>query len=362
MIEGFLKIFEKNNIDIFPTERLNLDYIEKPEYQDKDEEFLEEEILEEKKDGKLRRIDKIPFENTFFKYFLDGSRKVYKISEIAFGNKFLPVVCAQIGVACTERKFKILKKHTLIRKNMILVPDCMNELDFNNLREQITDYSIQKVKIDFFEGYEYSKKGDKKPLDLAIAKVIQKMQKLEVDLIFKMANSNKLDTDRMILIDGSLQLSDKRINEENFRNVLGISKTFNVHLTNLFKKKNQEIGTLLTKLRFGQRTPVFRLVHKLNKSITIGAWYLRIRDERRMKNSLDGIIKIEKIANTNEDENIKGFDSLMIDNLSRNLLEERNVTCYGNDLRWPNHIYPIYLTEKLIKNTFISDIYFMNVF
>ena len=52
----------------------------------------------------------------------------------------------------------------------------------------------------------------------------------------------------------------------------------------------------------------------------------------------------------------------MIDEISRAVLLERNVTCYGNDKRWANHIYPIYLTEMLLKTTFVSDSFFMNIF
>jgi len=364
MEKRFLELFKKYNYEIFPTERINLDYIEKEEYQDQDEdvEFLDSMVLEKNSNNNLRNLIDFPFSSTFFRYFLDGSRKVYKISDIAFGNKFLPIVCAQIGVACSERNDKLIKKYKLYNKNIILVPDIMSSLDIDKIKDDLESYSNHGIKIDYLERYEHKRGHNRKPLDLALAKVIQKMQSIEINQIIEMTNSNKLDTNKMLLIDGSLQFSDKRINEENFRNVLGISKSFNVHLTNILKKKNQEIGTILTRLRYGQRTPVYRIPISSNKNITIGAWYLRIRDENKMKNSLDGIIKVEKIANTKENEHIEGFESFVIDNISRNLLEERNVTCYGSDKRWPNHLYPIYLTERLIKDSFISDLYFMSVF
>ena len=82
----------------------------------------------------------------------------------------------------------------------------------------------------------------------------------------------------------------------------------------------------------------------------------------RVKNQLDGVIKIEKVANRKEEEHIKGFDSIEIDNVSKCLLMERNVSAFGADARWANHLYPVYLTEKMIKSGFISDSYFLNVF
>lgn len=37
-------------------------------------------------------------------------------------------------------------------------------------------------------------------------------------------------------------------------------------------------------------------------------------------------------------------------------------TCYGRDERWASHLYPVYLTETLIKSTFESDLVFINNF
>lgn len=39
-----------------------------------------------------------------FRYFLDGSRRIYKIDDIELGRKIFPIIGGQIGVACCERK------------------------------------------------------------------------------------------------------------------------------------------------------------------------------------------------------------------------------------------------------------------
>ena len=93
----------------------------------------------------------------------------------------------------------------------------------------------------------------------------------------------------------------------------------------------------------------------------IGAWYLRIHPEGKLKKPLDGIVKVEKIATTRSQKE-DGFDTEMVNEISRSILLERNVTCYGNDNRWASHLYPIYLTELLIKNGFVSDTFFLNIF
>ena len=41
-----------------------------------------------------------------FRFFLDGSRKVYKVDDIQYDNKVYPVVSGQIAVACCERMMK----------------------------------------------------------------------------------------------------------------------------------------------------------------------------------------------------------------------------------------------------------------
>lgn len=38
-----------------------------------------------------------------FKYFLDGSRRTYKVDDIAYGKRLYPIIAGQIGVAVCER-------------------------------------------------------------------------------------------------------------------------------------------------------------------------------------------------------------------------------------------------------------------
>ncbi|NJO17780.1 MAG: hypothetical protein HC877_19235 [Thioploca sp.] len=130
------------------------------------------------------------------------------------------------------------------------------------------------------------------------------------------------------------------------------------------KSKSKHIGQYLIKLEFGERTPVFVYEaenKKSRKTTKIGAWYLRIHPRQKLKKPLDGVIKVEKIATTRKEKE-NGFDTDMINEISKSILLERNVTCYGNDERWANHIYPIYLTELLLKNSFASDTFFLSLF
>jgi hypothetical protein len=88
----------------------------------------------------------------------------------------------------------------------------------------------------------------------------------------------------------------------------------------------------------------------------LGVWYLRIRPRQTLTSPLAGVIKIEVLANGDEKDD--GLDGDRVDNLSALILSERNVTPYGSDTRWANHLYPIYLTESYLKSGFLSEVYF----
>lgn len=345
---------------VFPCERITLDYISSEPDQDENEVFNDNVIFETDTSGKVKNISTSPFFKSLIKYFLDGSRKVYKIAEIEANKRYLPIVCSQVGVACTERISKSLKKHQLTIKNVLVLPDTINQLHKDHLYKTYLEKEVQRIKIDTISEYKYSKKDNKKPLDLAIAEILKIMHIEEVKLIKSMTKTNLLDTNRMLIVDGSLQFGDgKKVEEENFRNVIGVSKSFNPHHMDILKDKKREIGTLLANLEFGERTPVYKFDYA---NVFIGTWYLKIRQNKMIKNPLDGVIKVEKIANSKDKEHINGFDSDEIDNISRCLLEERNVNCYGSDARWTTHLYPVYLTEQLLKKAFTSDKYFLNIF
>ena len=76
------------------------------------------------------------------------------------------------------------------------------------------------------------------------------------------------------------------------------------------KKLHTQIGAELLKLKYGQRTPVF--LKENSKHRKFGCWYLRIRPKNKVSGSLEGIIKIEKMAVLEEE----GLDSSVVDRVS----------------------------------------------
>jgi hypothetical protein len=349
----------------FPAYRVNLDDIIPHEYQDKDEKFNTSRIFEtDNRIGKKRSLTQFKPGSSIFKYFLDGSRKTYKVVDFASTDgKYLPIVAGQVGTAVCFRYGKKINKFRLSKFNIVALPDRMGD-EFESIRKEIGSISQNNIVVNRVVEYKHQTNQERPPENLAIAKIQKEMLDEEINLIDKMVTSNILKTDQILIIDGSLQYTNITQEQEYiFHNVIGISKSFNPNLQGILKTRGKEIGNYLTSLNYGERTPIYKYESQSGRKFTtvIGAWYLRIREKKYTKGPLEGIIKIEKIAVT-EKEKQEGFQSELIDEISAAILQERNVTCHGKDDRWANHLYPIYLTELFIKSNFVSDKQFLSIF
>lgn len=348
----------------FPSNRLHLDDIIPDEYQDKDEQFNTSRIFESNRIPEKRKLKTFNSDVTIFKYFLDGSRRTYKVVDFATTDgKYLPIVAGQIGTAVCYRENKNIKNLYLTKFNIIALPDRTGG-EFEKIAQEITPLLKHNIKIGRVVEYKHISNTQTPPENLAIAKIQKEMLDEELILIDKMVTSSLLSTDKILMIDGSLQYTNIKTEQEYiFHNVIGVSKSFNPNLQGILKSKGKEIGSYLTSLNYGERTPVYKYEPQSGRKFktTIGAWYLRIRERKYTKGPLEGIIKIEKIATTQKEKE-DGFQTELIDEISSAILEERNVTCHGKDDRWANHLYPIYLTELFIKSNYLSDKQFLSIF
>ena len=60
------------------------------------------------------------------KYFLDGSRHVFKVDDIAYNKQVFPVVAGQIGIGCCKRENKRMSKERFYRELVLALPDKAN--------------------------------------------------------------------------------------------------------------------------------------------------------------------------------------------------------------------------------------------
>ena len=317
---------------------------------------------------KVKKKRKLFYEATGesnFAFFMDGSRRTYKIGDIVpEKGKIYPIVVAQVRAGCTERfADRKVHKHKLEQKNLLLLTSRLNDADFIDLKIRIEkSKTAQDMNLELVS-YKYDPSKDLVPTNAAIAKANSIMHEMEISILTQMVKSNVLDTDRMLIVDGPLQFIKEDNGKSNFAdlfyNAVGVSKSFDPMLPISEKTRGgQQIGTQLIDLNFAERTPVF---HKKNsKGRVFGCWYLRIRPRNHVSTPLEGIIKVEKMARREELEN--GFESDVIDNISCSLIEEGIPTCHGRDERWAAHLYPVYLTETMVKSSFMGDLAFVHQF
>ena len=363
------ELFAKFGTRLYQNESLDLDHYYQEPYQDndggEDDVYGMSSPFETDKVKKKRKLFYEATGTSNFAFFMDGSRRTYKIGDLVMGNgKIYPVVVAQVRAGCgardSERK---IHKYLLEQKNLLLVSSVLNAYDFTELKMRIEDSSQAKAMNLVVEQYKFDKMKDLAPTNAAIAKANSIMHEQEIYILKQMVNSSSLDTDRMLIVDGPLQFLKEDTGKADFAdlfyNVVGVSKSFDPMLPISEKSKGgAQIGTQLLSLEFGERTPVF---YKQNsRGRRFGCWYLRIRPKSHVRSPLEGIIKVEKMAVREEYED--GFDSDIIDNLSRSLIEEGIPTCHGKDDRWAAHLYPVYLTETMVKSSFIGDLSFIHQF
>lgn len=364
-------IFDKCGVALYQNESLDLDHYYQEPYQDEGDEIKAiGKPFETNDSNKIRKYALFAEDRTFsnFSFFMDGSRRTYKIGDIVIdgGKKIYPVVIAQIRAGCTERDgAKKLHSHqTILRKNLLLLSDKINTVDFREIQQRLMRTAVAKEMFLEVVSYRFESEKHNIPVNAAIAKANSMMHDMEIEILSNMVKSGSLDTDRMLVVDGPLQFlrqdTGKPEFSDLFYNVIGVSKSFNPMLPASGKSKRggTQIGAELLKLEYGERTPVF--MKENDRGRRFGVWYLRIRPKNRVSNPLEGIIKIEKMAL--EDYYDSGIPTDIIDTISLSLLNECSPTCYGRDERWASHLYPVYLTETLIKSTFESDLVFINNF
>lgn len=318
-------------------------------------------------------------EKPLFTYFLDGSRRVYKIDDIEYNKRLFPIVGGQIGVACCQRKSpdsfgKAILEHQIVLSLPSFAASGQRHPDqfLGRLTQQINNMErLKRFNVRFAEILTY--KSDKvdsdkeEYMDRGTAKIQDKMIEYEKNAVSKLVKMNLLDQDNYLIKDGSLQYSktssgdfkEMAIYKSNYRRVIGISKSFNPEFSK--DKKGQSNAASIANLPLYHRTPAAMYQNWYIGNVFFSIWYVRIRAFNHTESPFAGVLKVEKVLVT-EEEMENGLDSGEVDRITANVINERNPVCYGKDQRWANHLYPIYLTENYIKSQYLSDLHFISLF
>lgn len=323
----------------------------------------------------------------YIRYFLDGSRHVYHIDDISYSSRVFPVVAGQVGVACCRREARRMSvEQPTISKCIIALPDLAikdewsRDAKISYVRDKVNENERLKklserfgVRLQFDDILTYStderQKGDFK--NRGIAAIQDYMIDAEKGLVDTIAKAGKLKNNAYLLKDGSIeyvpmktgQYADIKTFLDSYRWVVGVSKSFNPELCQVSagRGKTKPNADAIIKLPQYARTPVARVSINRIPDVEFAVWYVRLRSLQQTKTPYDGVIKVEKILVT-DTEKKDGIKTEDVDNITATLINERIPTCYGSDLRYANHLYPVYLTESYVKSTYMSNEMFLNLF
>jgi hypothetical protein len=324
-------------------------------------------------------VKKIIDSEPLFHFFLDGSRRTYKVDDIEINRNVYPIIAGQIGVACCQRhspdKFKCAEFE---RKLVLSLPNVANaepsikaELFFNKLKDKVNNLStLTKREIQFEKILSYNSKEQKEDTKfehLEIATIQDEMIETEKKIVASLYDKGFINANKYLIKDGSLQYKPMKTGDfkelikikNHYKSVVGVSKMFNPELCK--DKDGKSNADKIAELGHFHRTPAYKYKSEIVGNVHFAIWYVRIREKEHSASPFAGVLKIEKILITDEEiEN--GLDSQEVDLITANIINERNPVCYGKDDRWANHLYPIYLTETFIKSKYLSDINFLNLF
>lgn len=213
-----------------------------------------------------------------FKFFLDGSRKVYKIDDIQYDRKVFPVLSGQISVACCTREMTNENQFSSFRAvdseaySVISLPVTANSagvdnaIFFNNLLNKIKSISAaSKCALGLNKVlYDLTKLKGKETLETkGIAKIQDEMIECEKRIVARLMSNHLLDQNHYLIKDGSIQYKPMKTGDykelahirTNYRHVVGVSKSFNPNL--MRDNKDQSSAATIAKLPLYHRTPAF---------------------------------------------------------------------------------------------------------
>jgi hypothetical protein len=328
------------------------------------------------------KIDRklIEFSRPIFSFFLDGSRHVYKVDDIGIGKKIFPVLAGQIIVGCCERKSRdVFKSYSIRHKIVLSMPDDFDvdddgedfcRLFCEELNESLQDIKFVKssgIKIDKLLLYRTDKMEQKDKdnyKNRGTAKIQAEMTDEEQLMVDELCRENKLDDQHYLIKDGSLEYNpsfsnfnreDNTMQRENYRYVVGVSKSFDPEL--LPDYEGHRLSRTIANLNPFERTKAYRYTSDAN-GVQYAVWYLRLRKSEFRETNFSDIVKCEMVIIDEESQ----MDTDLINTISANLIKEAYPVCFGNDRRWANHLYPVYLTESFCKSKYHSSNVILNLF
>lgn len=318
---------------------------------------------------------------SFIRYFLDGTRHIYKTGDLSIDGVVFPVAVGQIVICCCKRENRKMYHFDVRREIVMSVPDTyckgISSKQRNNffkkkceeINEEISKkhmsvggHLLQFSRIIPYDTSNENEFGRNKYLRRSIAVIQNQMTDNERQYVADMCKNGLLNEDTSWLIkDGSLEYKrdmtnridddlDEAMFDLNMKCVLGVSKSFD---SELLSKVEPRIGDIIAELPPCSRTNAYKYSHEGHNYCV---WYLRLRNQPTRRSScFSDVVKVEFLMLGESTPS-----SRLINTISAHLLNESYPVCFGKDSRWANHLYPVHVTEVHAKSQFINDYAIIN--
>ena len=392
-----LKYIEENNegnFHCYRTKKFSLDdnNVDTISSENSDHDTIPNDTTGKIAETNAKRVDSILIsktliENTppYFKYFLDGSRHTYKVDDIAIGNKIFPIVAGQIVVGCCHRPDRDTFKKAELRRRIILsLPkqfhtkgkiedfsrrycEKLNEhLKVTNRFVANSGIEIDRIVFYLTDGPTVGDASDKNRFkNSAIAQIQNDMTDEEQLMVNELCNKKLLNDESWLIKDGSLQYNPHFSSIDsahwnnmrtNYQYVVGVSKSFDPELLKSYE--GNKMSQIIAGLKPFERTKAYKYPSPHSNGMHFAVWYLRLRNSNFRETNFSDIVKCEMLMHNSS----QPISTDTINAISANLIREAYPVCFGNDSRWANHLYPIYLTETFCKSQYIDSNIFLSLF
>ena len=297
-----------------------------------------------------RRVPEIPRkERHLFRYFADGSTKTYFIGTVLEHERSSPVQFAQVGAAAVRREDDGRLRTAGVRQQLALFLDKSVLSDFLWERLQTAADGVPNLIVrSTSEEDEYTAISADEPRARGAHKANWLMREAE-RYIGRDGLPGRVG-DEWLVSDGSL--GNEYLNWQG-PPLIGVAKTFRRDST--FRlgtgphAQSLNLYGLLAGLDEGHRTAVFPR-RRQDHSQLMAYWYVRLRPQKQLDYPLMGVVKVEIPCPSGEP-----VDSDLADLISGALVAERSVTPHGRDSRWHAHLYPVWIAERVIRDSFYSE-------
>jgi len=276
-----------------------------------------------------------------YRFFIDGSIRVYFIGTGIERNRTFPIELAQIGSACLKRlNDGSITAHATKNRIVLLVPKGGEGVS-DSLWEELLKLTKN---INDFQVIDTTQIHGGREIDLrtrAGGVARDRMHHLEVEIID--ATNGFRNDNNWVILDGAVKFGGFIQTDH----LIGVAKSFDKKPQFYFgpkKAKPIDVTGLIAGLPYAHRTAAFS-AHNGD----VAFWYVRLWEQIHLDYPLMGVVKVEFPR-----PNKELVPSDLIDVLSCALVAERSVTPYGQDRRWHCHLYPIFCAEQVIKNKFYS--------